>query len=102
MGIVQEGIVRENAQMVARGAGMIADHPAPNHKPWAIMKETEQQDFKQSLVAYDRILHKRASRIQETAPAGNWPKASQASQALTGACIACHDQRKERVRAGAY
>lgn len=69
--IIQDGLVRENAEMARMGADVIADHPAPNHKPWTIMAEPEQDTFKQALLSYDKVLDNGATRIAEAAAAGD-------------------------------
>jgi hypothetical protein len=96
--MIQEGIVRENPEMTRMGAGMIADHPAPNHKPWAIMAEADQGAFKQTLLSFDEMLHTEATRIEEAAAGRDWLAASEAAHALTNACVTCHAAWKARVK----
>ncbi len=84
------GIIRENQQMVRTGADIVLHHPAPNHKPWTIMQPGDQDGFKQSLLAFDKILDQFASRTAEAAAKGDWSKANEALTELNGACISCH------------
>lgn len=97
--MIQEGILRENPEMTRMGAGMIADHPAPNHKPWAIVAESDQGAFKQTLLSFNPVLHTEADRIAAAAARRDWLAASQAAHALTQACITCHTAWKSRVKA---
>ena len=46
--MIHEGIFRENKQMVEVGAHFILNHPAPNHKPWAIMKKEDHAGLKRA------------------------------------------------------
>ena len=90
LAMIQQGLVRENAELTKTAADMIIKHPAPNHKPWTIMAEADQAAFKQSLLSYDKVLDGEATRIAQAAVAGDWLKASQSAYALTNACISCH------------
>jgi hypothetical protein len=95
--MIQEGIVRQNPEMTRMGAAMIADHPAPNHKPWSIMPAVDQAAFKQTLLSFDEVLHTEATRIEDAAASRDWPAASRAAHALTNACVTCHSAWKGRV-----
>lgn len=97
LAMIQEGVVRENAELTKTAADMIVKHPAPNHKPWTIMAEADQAAFKQSLLSYDKVLDSEATRIAEAAAGGDWLKASQSAYALTNACITCHVMWKNKV-----
>ena len=97
-GTLQEGILRENKQMVMVGAEFIQHHPAPKHKPWIIMREEDQQDFKKTLLAYDQILHDHADKLVEAAQKENWVEAGNASNDLMSACITCHAMWRNKVK----
>lgn len=96
--MMHEGIIRENKQMVEVGAHFIFTHPAPNHKPWSIMKAEDQAGFKQSLVAFDKILDTHTESIVEAAKEEKWVKASKASHDLMNSCISCHAMWKHKVK----
>lgn len=96
--MVHEGIIRENKQMVRGGAGMILNHPAPKHKPWTIMNESDQEGFKQALLSYDKVLDAHAGRVVGEAEKGNWLEASRAAHDLTNSCIECHSMWKAKVK----
>ncbi|MBK1716783.1 hypothetical protein [Thiocystis violacea] len=98
LAMIQEGIVRENAELTKTAADMILKHPAPNHKPWTIMTDADQAAFKQSLLSYDKVLDSEATRITEAAAAGDWLGASQSAYALTNACITCHVMWKNKAK----
>jgi hypothetical protein len=95
--MMHEGILRENKQMVEVGAHFIFTHPAPNHKPWSIMKAEDQSGFKQSLVAFDKILDVHTESIVEAAKNEQWMEASKASHDLMNACISCHEMWRNKV-----
>ena len=95
--MIQEGIVRENAELTKTAAQMILKHAAPNHNPWTIMADDDQAAFKQSLLSYDKVLDIEATNVVEAAVAGDWFGASKSAQALTNACIACHAMWKNKV-----
>jgi hypothetical protein len=95
--MIQEGIVRENAELTKTAADIILKHPAPNHQPWTIMADADQAAFKQSLLSYDKVLDSEATRIADAAAAGDWLGASQSAYELTNACITCHIMWKTKV-----
>ena len=96
--MMHEGILSENKQMVKSGANLILHHPAPNHKPWSIMKKEDQTDFKKSLLAYDKILDMHTEAIVAAADKENWTDASTAANELMHSCISCHALWKSRVK----
>ena len=96
--MIHKGILRENKQMVIEGAGFILNHPAPKYKPWIIMRESDQNDFKQSLLSFDKILDVHAKRALEEAKKGNWLESSNAAHDLTNSCITCHAVWKSKVK----
>ena len=96
--MIQMGIVRENRQMVKTGADIVLHHPAPNHKPWAIMDAVDQEGFKQSLLTFDPILDRHAGRAAAEAAKGNWTEASRALSDLDASCIACHAMWRDKAR----
>ena len=96
--MMHEGILRENKQMVEVGANFIFTHPAPNHKPWNIMKKEDQAGFKQSLVSFDKILDVHAESIVEASKKENWIEASKAANELMNSCISCHAMWKNKVK----
>lgn len=96
--MMHEGILRENKQMVEVGANFIFTHPAPNHKPWSIMKKEDQAEFKQSLVSFDKILDVHTESIVEASKKENWTEASKAANELMNSCISCHAMWKNKVK----
>ncbi|SFM42103.1 hypothetical protein SAMN05421721_10556 [Ectothiorhodospira mobilis] len=97
-GMMHEGILRQNKQMVQEGAETILTHPAPNHVPWEIMPEEHQKGFKASLVKFDRLLDRYTEATAEAAAKGDWPGASQSLQDLNTSCVTCHAAWKDRAR----
>jgi hypothetical protein len=96
--MIHEGIIRENKQMVRQGADIILHHPAPNHKPWTIMDEADQEGFKQSLLTFDKVLDQHARRAAEEAEKKNWIEASNAMSDLNASCISCHAVWKDKAK----
>jgi len=96
--MMHEGILRENKQMVEVGASFILTHPAPNHKPWSIMKKEDQKGFKQSLLAFDKILDIHTEAMVEAAKKEDWIEASKASHQLMNSCVSCHSMWRHKVK----
>lgn len=97
-GLMHEGIMRQNPQMVKSGANIILTHPAPSHRPWTIMKEEDQAGFKSSLVAFDKLLDQYSESTAAAAMERDWPAASQALQELNASCVSCHAMWKDKVK----
>jgi len=97
-GLINEGIVRENPQMVRNGATLILDHPAPNHKPWTIVAEPERAAFKQTLLTFDKIMDNQAEKAAQLAEKRDWSGAGKAAYELTNSCISCHAAWKQKAR----
>ena len=95
--MMHEGILRENKQMVEVGANYILTHPAPNHKPWSIVKKEDQKTFKESLLVFDKALDVHTEAMVVAANKDNWTEASEASHALMNTCISCHAIWKDKV-----
>jgi hypothetical protein len=95
--LVHEGIIRENKQMVKEGVDIVLHHPAPNHKPWTIMQPADQDGFKQSLLAFDKILDDYAIRAEAAAAKGDWLAANSAFNDLNAACISCHSMWRAKA-----
>lgn len=95
---IHEGILRQNKQMVTYGVNYILTHPAPKHKPWSIMQKSDQQNFKSSLLAFDKILDTHAERVVKAADDNNWAMASEAAFDLQNACVSCHAMWKDKVK----
>jgi len=62
--LMQDVVITQNRELIAQGANLIFTHPAPSHKPWAIMEsKKDQAGFKQALVAYDVVLDMYAKSV---------------------------------------
>jgi len=97
-GLINEGLIRENKQMVRNGADLILNHPAPNHKPWSIMAKEDEADFKQTLLAFDKIMDMQADNTALAAEKNDWIGANNASHELMMTCVSCHASWKNRVK----
>jgi hypothetical protein len=95
---IQDGVLLQNKQLVREGVNVIVNHPAPRHKPWMIMETADQEGFKQSLLAYDKILDAKANAVASATEKTDWLEASAALAELQTACISCHTQWKHKAR----
>ena len=95
--MIHEGIIRENQQMVKEGADIVLHHPAPNHKPWTIMQEEDQEGFQQSLLAFDKILDEHAIKAADAAAKADWLAANGALNDLNASCISCHSMWRAKA-----
>ncbi len=95
--MVHQGIIIENKQMVIEGAGLILNHAAPKEKPWFIMRESDQESFKNSLLSYDIVLDNYAKKLVEEANNEDWLKASKTAHELMNSCIVCHSLWRLKV-----
>lgn len=95
---IQDGVLLQNRQLVREGVNVIVNHPAPRHKPWTIMETAEQDGFKQSLLAYDRLLDAQANAVAAAAEKSDWPQAAGALAELQMACVSCHAQWQHKAR----
>ncbi|MEN8123866.1 MAG: hypothetical protein ABFR32_01965 [Bacteroidota bacterium] len=96
--MVHQGILLENKQLVIEGAKIILNHAAPKEKPWFIMNEPDQKNFKSSLLTYDIILDNYAKKLMEEAKNEDWLKASKTAHELMNSCIVCHSMWKYKVK----
>lgn len=48
--LIHEGLLCKNKEMIEQGTNYILNHSAPKHKPWTIMQESDQNEFKVSLL----------------------------------------------------
>lgn len=96
-GMIYEGILRQNQQMVRDGALAISGHRAPKHKPWLIMEKSKQDAFKEMLLIYDEALHEGAEAVLETLEKKDWHKTNQAFSIMTVSCITCHESWRDKV-----
>ncbi len=88
--MIQTGILTQNKDLVILGASLIQNHPAPKNKPWLIMKKDDQNDFKQSLIAYDKLLHSSVNDIIDTVKNDNFIDANTKVYELSNHCVSCH------------
>lgn len=98
IGMMQEGVLTHNREMVEQGANIIFTHPAPNHSPWAIMKPEDQAGFKQALVTYDKVLDENTNEILKATRGRDWMAATGALAQLQTSCVSCHAQWKDKAQ----
>lgn len=92
LGAIQDGVIRQNEELVKQGANVILTHPAPKEKPWSIMATSDQKGFQQALLAYDRVLDTMTSEVVKAANLRNWQEGIDAVGRLQGACVGCHHE----------
>lgn len=95
---MQLGVLSQNRELVERGANLIFTHPAPNHKPWAIVEPKEQEGFKQALLTYDKVLDADTNQILKASRAKDWLAATSAIAQLQTSCVSCHMQWKDKAQ----
>lgn len=95
---MQDGMIRHNPELVKQGANVVFTHPAPKDKPWTIMAKEDQEGFKQTLLAYDKVLDVFTEEIVASAEKNDWQAGIEAVGKLQGACIACHQEWLHRAR----
>lgn len=98
IGMMQEGVLTQNRELVEQGANIIFTHPAPNHTPWAIMKAEDQEGFKQALVTYDKVLDNDTNDILKATRGRDWLAATGALSQLQTSCVSCHMQWKDKAQ----
>ncbi|MEA3228203.1 MAG: hypothetical protein U9P38_03925 [Campylobacterota bacterium] len=96
-GKIYNGIILQNKVMVKDGVKAIMYHRAPNHKPWLIMKNNNQEAFKKMLLLYDEELHEDAESISDAVDKNDWIEAINSFSKMTHSCIICHDSFKDKV-----
>jgi len=97
MELMQSGVINENTALVRLGATLINDHPAPREKPWSIVKDEDREAFKETLLAYDVLLHESVTAVTEELPSKDWAEINQKVFEVTNHCISCHSMWKENV-----
>lgn len=95
--LMNEGIIRQNKQMVQQGANIILTHPAPKHKPWAIVPKDQQVEFKKSLLAFDKLLDSNVETVIQASSKSNWQQANKNLAGLNTVCISCHAAWKNKA-----
>lgn len=98
IGMMQEGVVTQNRELVEQGANIIYTHPAPNHQPWDIMKPEDQAGFKQALLTYDKVLDENTNEIVKASRQRDWLSAAGAVAQLQTSCVSCHLQWKDKAQ----
>ncbi len=96
--MMQSGVINENRELVKLGAWMIQNHPAPKDKPWSIVKEEDVEDFKQTLISYDEILHKSVAEIDDSLEYNDWILINQKVYDMSNHCVSCHNSWKNNLK----
>ncbi len=89
-GMIFDGILYENPEMVALGAHLLAEHPAPAKGPAAAIVPERREEFKNVMPTYDKVFQGTAERVTADASKGRWPDAYAGYREITHACVACH------------
>ena len=95
---LQDGVLLQNGELVRQAANAILHHPAPSHKPWAIVLEAERDGFKPALLTYDKVLDLETKAILAAAETKDWLNAAESLGRLQQACISCHLQWRTKAR----
>lgn len=84
------GIMQENAELVAFGARLIDEHPAPRGGPTVAFVQEKREEIKRVMPVYNQLFHQTAARIRAAAQQGRWQDAYAGYQEIADACVACH------------
>ena len=95
--MIQTGLLTQNKELIKLGCNIIQNHPAPKTKPWLIMPKESQEEFKKTLIAYDKILHSNVSKIEKSLEKGDFSDINQNIFELSNSCISCHSVWQERA-----
>lgn len=95
--MMQRGLILQNKELIKTGTWMIDDHPAPKEKPWLIMQQADQNDFKKTLIAYNDLLHGSAFTINEALKNDDWYEINKQVFDLSNHCISCHQTWMHKV-----
>jgi len=93
---ISDGLLTDDYEKVARGAGGVADHPTIPAEQVQLVANAlgaEMPAFKQ----YDTMVHNRSLELAAAAKAQNREAAVTAYLAMVEGCLACHQQYKQRV-----
>lgn len=88
--MIFDGIMFENKEMVALGAHLLDEHPAPARGPAADMVPEKRAAFRNVMPAYDKVFHLAADRVRAAAAKGQWQDAYAGYREIADACVACH------------
>ena len=87
--MVQTGVLAQNRDLIELGADLIQNHPAPQTKPWLIMPEEDQEAFRESLIAYDQLLHQSAHEIIKALDEDIYEVNNKVFE-MSNHCVSCH------------
>lgn len=97
LNMIQKGILTQNILLVESGCYLIDAHPAPKEKPWMIMPKEDRESFKQTLLAYDKLLHNGTSEILNAMNERDWIEANNKLFELSNQCMSCHSVWQNKV-----
>jgi len=95
--MAQDGIVSQNSLLVKSGIYLIDSHPAPKEKPWMRVAKEDREDFKTSLLSYDKLLHNATSEVLKSLDEKNWIETNQKFFELSNHCVSCHSIWKNKT-----
>lgn len=89
-GMIFDGILFENRELVRTGANLLENHPAPSKGPGVAIIPSQREAFKNVMPSYDALFHGAVDRIEAAADKGNWQEAYAGYRDITDACVTCH------------
>ena len=95
--MIQTGLLTQNKELISLGCNIIQNHPAPKTKPWLIMPDKYQDDFKETLISYDKILHSNVAKIQDSLKNSDFTDINKNVFELSNSCISCHSVWQNRA-----
>jgi len=96
MQTVDQGIYTENYEMIAHGAGGIADHPKMTIKDKKIIKQSLGQEMKK-FVAFDMSVHHHADSMRMAAMRKKMQKVLNHYRIIQQGCVDCHSNYRTEI-----
>ncbi len=88
--LMQIGILSQNKKVVRDNVLKINNHPAPKDPPWEIVEDKDKLQFKESLLAFDQLLHQNATDILSVLETSDWIKINEEVFKMSNNCTSCH------------
>lgn len=89
-GMIFDGILYENRELLRTGTSLLENHPAPAKGPGVAIIPERREAFKNVMPTYDELFHGAVDRIEAAAEKGNWQEAYAGYREITDACVTCH------------
>lgn len=96
MQTVDQGIYTEDFELIAKGAGDIANHPKMTDEDKKIIKQTVGQEIKK-FVSFDMVVHHHADSMRMAAMQKKMQKVLNHYRVVQQGCVDCHSNYRTEV-----